>query len=437
MTRTQKFGMARAAVLSGLLGVGLVAPSAHAQTDTLTVWSHFADHQGVRDFFDVVKNTFEAENDGATLDITFFEKQSLFAAQSTALPAGEGPDILYLEPDQMQFVNSGFVRPIDDLVDLDRIEDYAKEAWTVDGSVYGLGMQAFSVELYYNGALMDQVSAQANVTLEPNFQLSQSDFLELVETSVDMGIVPIVQGIGDRPYPGAYLLQELLLRKLGREDYARLWDGVLTFDDPRVKEVFDYVETLVQARAYPKTFTTLKLGESHQYFYSKPGGLTFPLASWYSSRAFNAPDQGGQPNDFRLGIMQYPALDGAACNECKTIGVAGTYGVNASVENETLVKSFLDIMTRPEMGRMWMENTRVGTGVKIGETGGFEGEHADYFDALAARSAERTFFLGTPLDFIDGQCKEVFIQVINAAFPAGYMSADDAIEEMNAACHSG
>jgi multiple sugar transport system substrate-binding protein len=37
------------------------------------------------------------------------------------------------------------------------------------------------------------------------------------------------------------------------------------------------------------------------------------MGSWYSSRAFNSPDAGGQPEDFPLGIMRFPALEGAVC----------------------------------------------------------------------------------------------------------------------------
>jgi multiple sugar transport system substrate-binding protein len=419
-----------------VLGMLVSAPGQAAE-QKLTVWSHFADHQGVREFFREAEAMFAKENPGATLDITFYEKQALFAAETTALPAGEGPDVIYLEPDRMQFVDNGFVRPIDDLVDLNRLEGFAKEAWTKDGKVYGLGMQAFTVELYYDKNLMAKVLAKTGAKLEPDFQLTQAEFLDMVKKASEMGITAVVQGIGDRPYPGSYLLHELLLRKLGRADYANLWAGKLSFKDPRIVEVFDYMKQVIDAGAYPKTFTTMKLGESHYYFHTKPGGLTFPLGSWYSSRAFNPTDKGGQPKDFALGVMQFPAMDGGACNDCKTIGVAGTYAVNAASKQPELVAKFLDIMTRPEMGKLWMEKTKVSTGVKVDTSGGFSGEYAGYFAELAERSQGREFFLGTPIDFIKGQCKETFIQVLNAAFPAGLMDASEAIETMDAACYNG
>jgi multiple sugar transport system substrate-binding protein len=424
--------------LAAAIGVGLgvgAAPAA-AQDKTLTVWSHFADHEGVRRFFRDVEEMFEAENPGVDLEMTFYEKNALFAAMTTALQAGEGPDIIYLEPDRMQFVESGLVAPIEDPQILDRLEDFAKRAWTYDGKVYGVGMQAFTVELYENQELMDQVLAAAGIELGDDQQLTQDEFLKVVETAAGMGITPVVQGIGDRPYPGSYLTHELLLRKLGPDDYATLWAGQLSYKDPRVVEVFEYMKQVIDAGAYPKTFTTLKLGESHSYFHTNPGGLTFPLGSWYSSRAFNAPDQGGQPEGFPLGIMQFPAMDGGACPECKTIGIAGTYAINAASTQPDLALKFFEMITREEMGREWVESTKVQTGVKIGAPE-FGGTYAGYFQELNERGEGRTWFLGTPIDFLRGQCRETFVQVINGAFPAGLIGAAEAIEQMEAACYTG
>jgi multiple sugar transport system substrate-binding protein len=432
--KQQGGGLAAAvAVLAGL--AGNAGPTA-AQGKTLTVWSHFADHEGVRSFFREVEALFESENPGVNLEMTFYEKNALFAAMTTALQAGEGPDVIYLEPDRMQFVESGLVRPIEDPEILDRLEDFAKRAWTYEGKVYGVGMQAFTVELYENEELMDKVLTEADVELGEDDQLTQDEFLKVVETAADMGITPVVQGIGDRPYPGSYLTHELLLRKLGPNDYAALWDGKLSYKDPRVVEVFDYMKQVIDAGAYPKTFTTLKLGESHAYFHTSPGGLTFPLGSWYSSRAFNPPDKGGQPADFQLGIMQFPAMDGGACPECKTIGIAGTYAINAASDQPDLALKFFEIITREEMGRKWVETTKVQTGVKIGAAE-FGGEYAGYFQELNERGQGRTWFLGTPIDFLRGQCKETFVQVLNGAFPAGIIGPEEAIEQMEAACYTG
>lgn len=425
------------AALAAVVCLQWTATPARAASKTLTVWSHFADHQGVRDFFKEFEQVFEKENPDIDLQITFYEKNALFAAQTTALRAGQGPDIIYLEPDRMQFVESGFVRPIDGLVDLNRLEDFAKKAWTVNGKIYGLGMQAFTVELYYDKTAMEKVMAKAGLKLGPDYQFSQDDFLKLVKTSKEMGITPVVQGIGDRPYPGSYLLHEFLLRKIGPDDYAKLWAGKLSFADPRVVQVFEYMKKVVDVGAYPETFSTLKLGESHFYFHTKPGGLMFPLGSWYSSRAFNAPDKGGQPKDFKLGIMQFPAMDGGACNDCKTIGASGTYAINNNSKQPEVAAKFLQFLTREDFARKWIQATYVQTGVKIEGAGEYSGEFAGYLKEMAERGKGRKYFIGTPIDFVRDQCKETFIQVLNAALPGGLISPKDAIQQMQSACYKG
>ena len=125
--------------------------------------------------------------------------------------------------------------------------------------------EAYTNELYYNKDLLKKLG----VELPANAQFTQAQFLDLVKKAKAAGMTPIAQGVGDRPFPGAYILGEALLRKLGKDDYRKLFTGKLSFADPRVVEVFKWVKELVDAGAYPKNFMTLKLGESHYYFYTQ------------------------------------------------------------------------------------------------------------------------------------------------------------------------
>ena len=85
--RTIQF-LAAAAVTGAAL---FTTPLAGAAEKTLTVWSHFADHVAVRAMFLDIEKVLEAENPDIDLQMTFYEKNALFAAQMTALRAGEGP----------------------------------------------------------------------------------------------------------------------------------------------------------------------------------------------------------------------------------------------------------------------------------------------------------------------------------------------------------
>jgi multiple sugar transport system substrate-binding protein len=421
--------LARSIGLAALLAIlGWSGPEAGAET-TITMWSHYADHQGVRKVFEEIVRRYEANNPGVKLKVTFYEKNALFAAQSTSLRAGRGPDILYWEPEFPEYVENNLLLPLNDRVDLTRYVPWARDAVTYNGKVVSFPVQAYSNELYYSKGLMRKLGME----LTPARQLTQDDFLALVKKAAAAGITPIVQGIGDRPYPGAYVVQELLLRRLGKDAYRALWQGKQAFNDPRVVEVFEYVKQLVDAGAYPKSFSSLKLGESHIYFHTKPGGLMFPVGSWYTSRAFNPPDQGGQPDDFQLGIMHFPAMKNGVCNKCKTVSVGGSYAINAQSPNADLAAKVFKEMATPEIAALWLANTYVGYGMKS-DPSKITGKRASYFQDYADVNEGLDFFLGAPLDIARGKCREAFVQVLNSAFPSGVIGVREAIQHMDQGC---
>jgi multiple sugar transport system substrate-binding protein len=420
-----------AAVMVAALLAGVGAP-VHAQDVTLEVWSHEADEPAKVAFRELAARTLEKSNPGAKVKITWYEKNPLFAALKTALPAGKGPDVFYLEPDQVEYITAGYIVPLDDMVNWNNIEPWARKVWTHGGKTYAIPQEAYTVELFYNKELLKKLG----VTLPANGQLSQAQFLDLVKKARAAGMTPIAQGVGDRPYPGTYITVEALLRKLGPDDYQKLFTGKLSFADPRVVAVLKWVKELVDAGAYPKNFMTVKLGESHYYFYSKPGALMLPMGSFYTGRAFVPEDKGGQPNDFPLGIMQFPAMDGAACNECKTSTIGASFAINAAGKQKPLAAQFLNAMSTPEMGKMWIETVYLQTGIKA-DVKNFTGPHAAYFTELMDRQKGAKYFSGTPRDMTVGECKQATAQVLNSGFPGGLLSVDETVQTMNKACFKG
>jgi multiple sugar transport system substrate-binding protein len=425
-------GRSWTAIAVGAVILVAAATSARAERE-ITLWSHWADHETKVAFVETAARKLEAKHSDVKVKITWYQKNPLYAALQSALRAGKGPDIFYLDPDRTEYIENGFLLALDDLINWDDVHAWARSAWQQDGKTWGFPLEASTVEWYYNKDLMKKLG----VTLsEPDKQLSQAAFLDLVKKAKAAGITPIVQGVGDRPYPGAYVLHELLLKKLGKEAYGQLLNGKLSFKDSRVMDVFNYVGALVEAGAYPKSFSTLKLGESHYYFHTKPGGLIFPLGSWYTSRAFNPPDKGGQPVDFPLGLMNGPAMDGGACNACKTNNVAGSMVVNAATKHPDLAAELLNIMATPEMGNMWLSTVLVNTGIKS-DASKISGKYKPYFEELAAVNVNADYFFGTPLQFFKGKCRQTFEQVMNAGFPAGLIDADKATDMMNKGCYKG
>lgn len=422
----------RARITSTLLAGALAAVcwtgAASAQaTKELTFWSHWAAEMPKRTYVEDAIKAFEAKNPGIKIKQTWYEKTALYAGLKTALRANQAPDIFYAEPDQVEYMENGLLLDLSPLK-WSGIEPWAKEIWTYKGKPYGLPLEAWTIELYYNKKTL----ADLGVTVPANLQLSASAFTDLVKKARAKNITPMSLGVGDRPFPGAFLVHEALVKKLGLQAYADLLAGKLSWSDPRVLDTLRLVRSWTDAGLLPTTFTTLKLGESHTYFYANPGAATFLMGSFYSSRAFNPPDKGGEPAGFQVGIMQYPAVPQGACEECRTLAVGGSYVVNAATKHPKEAIEFLNAFVDPDMANRWLENVVVQTGLKA-DLSKIGGPHAAYLKELFAADANAKYFFGLPNQRMQGKPKEVFTQVFNNAFPAGTISVEDAVKQMNAA----
>src|SRR5204863_2768462 len=191
----------RGAAAAGLVTLAILfgAPKAIAQDVTLEVWSHEADEPAKVAFRELAVKNFEKSHPGTKVKITWYEKNPLGAALKTALPAGKGPDVFYVEPDQTEYITANYIVPLDDLVNWSNIEPWARKIWTHNGNTYGIPQEAYTVELYYNKDMLKQLG----VVLPANAQFTQAQCLDVVKKARAAGMTPISQGVGDRPYPGA------------------------------------------------------------------------------------------------------------------------------------------------------------------------------------------------------------------------------------------
>ena len=397
-----------------------------AQTK-LTFWSHWAAEKIKRDYVEDAIKRFEAANPGVKIEAQWYEKTALYASLKTSLRAGTAPDIFYAEPDQFEYMENGLLLDLS-AVNWAAVEPWAKEIWSYKGKPYGVPLEAATVELYYNKKIL----ADLGIKVPANLQLDAQGLTDLAKRARAKSITPMSLGVGDRPYPGAYLVHEALLKKLGLKDYDDLLKGKLSWSDPRVVDTLRVVRSWTEAGLLPTTFTTLKLGEAHGYFHTNPGAVTMLVGSWYTSRAFNPTDMGGQPANFPLGIMKFPSVPGAVCNECRTISVGGSYVANGATKQPKLAVAFLNSFANPEAASRWLQNVLVQTGIKA-DYSKVSGPHAGYFRDLGATSQGAKFYFGQPIQVMQGKPKEVFTQVFNNAFPAGTISVDDAVKQMNAA----
>ena len=171
---------------------------------------------------------------------------------------------------------------------------------------WAIPVEAASDEIYYNKKLFKQLG----ITVPANFAFTQDEFKDVVAKCAKAGYAAFATGAADREWAALYIPNALLLEQARRTMTQKLVRGELSWKDPRVVEVFRYYRELIDLGAYAKTLTSMTLAEAHRYFHTEQKACMFPVGSWYTGRAFVPPDKGGQPKDFELGLLNYPADEG-------------------------------------------------------------------------------------------------------------------------------
>ena len=159
-------------------------------------------------------------------------------------------------------------------------------------------------------------------------------------------------------------MSDLLLSKLGEADLTKLWTGELSYKDPRVMEVLRYFKELVDMKAFPPTFSTMTLAESHRYFHTQEKACMFVIGSWYTGRAFADPQRGGQPKEFELGMLKSTAMKDGKGVGMKFLGLGGGFGAVSKSPFAAQAVAFIATFADESIGSMWTGKTSEPTALK-------------------------------------------------------------------------
>jgi len=154
MMSLRRRALGAALVASAAVVTGLGSEPAVAQAREITLWSHWAAEQPKRQFVEEAIRRFQAANPSVTVRTTWYEKNALYAALRTALRAGQGPDVFYAEPDQVEYVQNNFLLDLSQGINWNNVEPWARQIWTHNGRAYGLPLEAWTVEMYVNTRML-------------------------------------------------------------------------------------------------------------------------------------------------------------------------------------------------------------------------------------------------------------------------------------------
>jgi multiple sugar transport system substrate-binding protein len=426
----------------GSLGAS-ISPVASAPSTTLTWWSHFASSPNSAKVLQNAAQRYEQAHPDVAVKITFYEKEQMILALRAALAAGQStPDVYYIDDDMVEFIPAGYAADVSSGVNWTYMQPWAKEYFHRPGpggkaGIWALAIRSSTDEFYYNKKMFGEfgISVPANT-----FQLDQTSFTNAVQKCVASGRSAFAVGVGDRPYPGTYLTNYLLLHKLGEADLRDLWSGAgrVTWNDPRVQEVLNYEAQLVQMKAFPPSMSSMKLAESHLFFHTQQKACMMPIGSWYTGRAFQSTEKGGQPQEFYgvLGMMNYPAMPGGAGNNLKFEQVDYGIAINPKSAHIAEAKALFSVVAEPQTGEDELNISTNPTVFKI-DPSKISGAHADYWRLYnSVNAVVKPVVMEWQVVMKPGM-SDAYSQVMNSAFPESLISVADATKKLEEVRQSG
>ncbi|MHB1414984.1 MAG: ABC transporter substrate-binding protein [Chloroflexota bacterium] len=437
--------------LAAATGVGILSacstgqpasPTAQPQSGAATPtgktkilwWSHWAEEEPRKKILNSYAKKFSDANPNVEIEIVWWQKAEMFPAMRNAFTAGSGfPDIFYFDYMGLEFIQAGWLADLTNL-DWSQVETWAKPIWKYPGpggkeGIFAIPLEVTADEIYYNKTMFEQ----NGVKVPANYQFSADEYLNICKKFRTAGIDPLAQGIGDRPYIGTYPTNFALLAQMGEQPLIDLWKGKRSWDDPEVKTALTYVKSLIDVPVMPATFSTMKLSESHIYFHTQQKAAMFEVGSWYTGRAFSPPDKGGQPADFKLGFLRYPAMPNGKGNDYKFLTPGGSIAVAEKSSNKKAALDLAQSIMTVDAGNTWVGISAIGTGVKT-DVAKIDSPFKWYFDEQAKTHEGQKWVVGIDWQLImPAVMKDAYTAVVNQGFPLGKMSIDQVISEMEAA----
>ncbi len=185
---------------------------------------------------------FEEENPNIDITHSIVAHEDFKQAIRAYLTSSSPPDVLtWFAGNRMRFfVNKGQIMDISDV--------WEEEGWnetypkglralsTVDGSQYFLPAEYYWWAVYYNTEIFEEYGLEPPETWD--------EFLEVCATLKENGVTPLTIGTKFR-WTAAAWFDYLNMRINGPEFHISLMEGNESYDDPRVKEVFETWKVLL------------------------------------------------------------------------------------------------------------------------------------------------------------------------------------------------
>ncbi len=335
----RRFGSLVGGALAAALAIGLAVPSQAVENE---YWQYTI---GARvDAIDKLIEQFQAENPDIQVIHTNFPYSEYRTKVATAIPAGQGPDVVQLYYGWLDaYREAKLLVPLpNDMFPAAEIESEffpMVQAMNVDDGYYGLPTAVRSLALFWNKKLFEEAGLDPETPPQTLDELV--DFAKKITKrdaagnllQVGMTVAPAGQD--------HHWWREVLVRQFGGEPYSK--DGrTVTYDsEAGVKAMEFFASLLTEHKVSEIGFLT----DGQTAFKAGKAGMT--IDGSFRLAAFN-----GQ-RGLEYAIGELPAHDGQRFN----FSSYWVNGITAKAEGEKRVAAakFLAFITRPEAMQLWLD----------------------------------------------------------------------------------
>jgi raffinose/stachyose/melibiose transport system substrate-binding protein len=329
---------------AGLLGAGSLAGcgsgSGSGSTYTIQFWEAFQFSNESQFFTDYFVTPFNNSHKDIQVELTLKQIQTLFPAESTALAAGSGPDIIVADGSTqvIPFVKAGQLLPLDHYATKygwDKlIIPWAFEASKYKGKLWSLPNVYETMVIYNNPATFQKYG-----WTQPK---SLSDLESLMQDAAGHGMQPITAGNADWKGANEWFVTMMWNHFAGPDALYQALSGQIKWTDPVFVDAITTLNNWFQrgwvgksvddyfTYHFPQCYTMLAKEQAAMYWSG-----TWELAAlppYFGKKA---------GNDATWSWFPTPPLASGIPPILYELSIGGTYSINAKSQNPDAVAQYL------------------------------------------------------------------------------------------------
>ncbi|MDX2102582.1 MAG: extracellular solute-binding protein [Alphaproteobacteria bacterium] len=329
----------RRQALGGLAGVGLAGAglSQGALAQAATELSFWTWRQEDRSQYSQLFGAFTQANPAIRVGFRGFEAQNYGTALSTALAAGQGPDVIHIRAygGTEQFARAGYLHPLsrEAVPELANFSEAALGSVSMrsDRQVYAVPFASQTLGVFVNR----EIFSRFNLSMPETWD----QFLALCKTLKDRGVIPLANGM-NTAWMVEVFTSVFAVPQYGLGFQADLVGGRATFEDPRYVGA---LEKLTALREFlPTGFEGVDYPTMQQLFLSG-------RAAMFAGGSFEIANFRRQNPNLQ---MEFHAPPAPAAGQPRLVSLFfdGGYAINAKTDKRDAAIRLIRYLSTPEFG---------------------------------------------------------------------------------------